>query len=346
MTVEHKPVVSVVVALALGVAIFSGTAFAAQPRASVSIRSGSVKLSDLFSNLETGQDCTIGSAPAPGRRVIIEQPQLAAIAEQFGVDWQPSAAPARVIVERAARSITPAELLPLVRSALAGAGAPEDSDVSLSTYTTLVVPAEDAGQPDIESLDYDHRSGRFTIQLSFDTSAVDPMRLHVTGTAREMVEIPVLAHDMAAGTLVVASDLRTKRIRKSLVSEKTVSTAQDAVGLAARHQIAADSPILLDELGRPLLVSRGMSVILRLENPGLVLLAKGQAIEGGSLDDRIHVLNPTSRAVLVARVTGAGTVQVDPATAPVLLASQQSGLPQPYTLSAMTKPLSHQDLVQ
>ena len=337
MTTRRTSVALILATVALGAGGCFGAAVAAQPRASVSVRSSSVKLSDLFVGLEPGQDCAIGPAPAPGRRIIIEQPQLAAIAEQFGVDWQPGIVSARLTVERAARSVTPGELVPLIRSALVGAGAPEGSDIILSTYVTLVVPAENAGQPDVQSLSYDRNSGRFTAELLFDTPGVDPMPLHVTGMAQEMVEVPVPIRDIGTGNLLAPADLQLKRIRKSLVGDKTLLSIQEAAGLVARHRITAGNPISLGELNRPLLVSRGMSVILRLEDPGLVLMAKGEAIEGGSLDDRIHVLNPTSRAVLVARVTGAGTVQVDPASAPVLLASQQSGLPQPFALTAMTK---------
>ncbi len=340
MKPERAPAASIVSALMLGVAVLCGAASAAQPRASVSIRSNSVKLSDLFSDLEAGQDCTIGPAPAPGRRIVIEQPQLAAIAGQFGVDWQTGIIPARVNVQRAARSITPGELLPLLRSALVAAGAPEGSDVSFSTYVTLLVPAELIGQPDIESLTYDRSSGRFTAQLLFDTPGSDPMRLRLTGMAQEMTEIAVAAHDMNAGTVIAPSDLRLRRLRKSLIRDKTLLAVQDGVGLAARHRLAAGNPISLDDLSRPLLVSRGMSVVLRLEDTGLVLLAKGDAIEGGSLDDRIHVLNPSSRAVLVARVTGPGMVQVDPSSAPVMLASQQVGLPPAYSLTKTTRSLS------
>ena len=337
MTAARNRLASVGAALAVSLAVLAGPASAAQPRASISIKSSLVKLSDLFLNLEAGQDCNIGPAPAPGSQIIIEQPQLAAIAAQFGVDWQPGVIPARVVVERAARSVAPAELLPLISSALVAAGAPEDSDVRFSTSTTFAIPAEVTGQPDVEALNYDHGSGQFTAQLLFDTPGIEPMRLRVTGTAQEMVELPVLVHDMLVGGVITASDLRMKRLRKKLVGEKALVTMQDGIGLAARHRLTAGNVIALDELSRPLLVSRGMPVILRLEDSGLVLLAKGEAIEGGSLDDRIHVLNPSSRAVLVARVTGAGTVQVDPASTPVVLASQQAGLPQPYDLTAMTK---------
>src|ERR1700712_816246 len=151
MTGSRKPFLSLLAAVPLGVASFSEATMAAQPRPLVGVQSGAVRLSDLFSGLEPGQDCEIGPAPAPGGRIVIEQPQLAAIATQFGVDWQPGMLPARVILERKARLMTREEILPLVRSALASAGAPEDSEVSFSTRAALMVPAEAAGRPEIDS---------------------------------------------------------------------------------------------------------------------------------------------------------------------------------------------------
>ncbi len=337
MTSRPKFVFAFIAILASSLTTWPSTASAAQPRGSTTVRSGAVKLSDLFSGLEAGQDCDIGSAPEPGRRIVVEQPQLAAIAEQFGVDWQPGPAPARVVLERKARSITRDDLMPVVRSALVAAGASENSDVSLGNYVTLAVPAELSGQPDVESLNYDRSSGRFSMDLLFEMPGSDPVPLQVSGTIQEMIQIPVLARNMSAGSVITPSDLQLRRVRKTMISDRTLLTVDAATGLALRHQMMVGNPLSSEELSRPSLVSRGMSVLLRLEDTGLVLVAKGVAIEDGSLDDHIHVLNPVSRAILIARVTGAGTVQVDPASTPVMLASQEAGLPPIYGMAAMTQ---------
>ena len=337
MTSRSKILFAFVVALISGLAAWSSAASAAQPRGSTVVRSDTVKLSDLFSGLEAGQDCDIGSAPSPGRRIVIEQPQLAAIAEQFGVDWQPSTAPARVVLERKARSISRDDLVPVLHSALVAAGAFDGSDMSLSSYVTLALPAEASGQPSVESLNYDRSSGRFSADLLFEMPGGDPVSLHVSGTIQEMVQIPVLAHNMTAGSVITRPDLQVRRVRKAMISDRTLLTADAAIGLALRHQMMVGNPLSPEELSRPSLVLRGMSVLLRLEDTGLVLVAKGVAIEDGGLDDRIHVLNPVSRAILVARVTGPGTVQVDPASTPVILAPQGSGLPPVYSMAAMTQ---------
>lgn len=328
---------SVVASVVVCIASLPQPVSAAKPRSSVIVESDTVKLSDLFSNLEAGQDCNIGPAPEPGGRIVIEQPQLAAIAAQFGVDWQSGVLPTQVILERQGRSINRGELLLPIRSALAAAGAPGDIDISLNAFTTLMIPAEITSSPDVESVNYDRNSGHFTAQLSFSAANADRSRLRVSGTAQEMVDVPVLSRAVGVGTVLSPTDLLVRRLRKGLIGEKTLLSAEDAVGLAARHRLGAGNPISLDELSRPLLVSRGMSVVLRLEDTGLVLIAKGEAIDGGALGDRVHVLNPASRAVLVARVTGPAAVQVDPTSAPIVLAAQQSGLPPAFGLAAMAQ---------
>ena len=337
MTTKLNIVFAFIAALGSSMTVWPNSASAAQLRGSTIVRSEAVKLSDLFSGLEAGQDCDIGPAPAPGRRFVIEQPQLAAIAEQFGVDWQPGPAPARVVLERKSRSVSRDDLMTVIRPALLAAGASENADVSLSTYVMPLLPAEASGQPDVEALNYDRGSGRFSADLLFEMPGGDPVPLQISGTIQEMIQIPVLAHNMSAGTVITPSDLQVRRVRKTMISDRTLLTVDAAMGLALRHQMMVGNPLSPEELSRPSLVSRGMSVLLRLEDTGLVLVAKGVAIEDGGLDDRIHVLNPVSRAILVARVTGAGTVQVDPASTPVMLAPQESGLPPAYSVAAMTQ---------
>ncbi|MDG6095722.1 hypothetical protein LOC54_11625 [Acetobacter sp. AN02] len=45
---------------------------------------GQVHLSDLFDGLLPGQDCEIGPAPEPGKRLTIQAAQIGAIASQRG----------------------------------------------------------------------------------------------------------------------------------------------------------------------------------------------------------------------------------------------------------------------
>jgi flagella basal body P-ring formation protein FlgA len=61
-----------------------------------------------------------------------------------------------------------------------------------------------------------------------------------------------------------------------------------------------------------------------LESPGMALSAIGVALESGGLGETIRVQNPTSHAVVVGEITGAGTISVAPGTTPQLnLATSQ-----------------------
>jgi flagella basal body P-ring formation protein FlgA len=69
-----------------------------------------------------------------------------------------------------------------------------------------------------------------------------------------------------------------------------------------------------------MMVLRGSSVQVVLERPGLSMTIQGVAMEAAALGDPVHVLNPTSRAVMSGQVTGTAAVRVDGASNPVLLA--------------------------
>ena len=335
-----------IAALAVVLVVPAPDAGAARPRTVRVVTSASVKLSDLFTGLEPGQDCDIGPGPAPGGRITVEQPQLAAIAEQFGVEWQPGVVPAQVVIERKARIVDHDATVSLIRKSLEQSAALHEPDVSLSSDAPILVPAEMTASPQVESMDYDIGTGRFVAGLLFQASGGDATRLRVAGTAIETIEVPVLTHAMAAGSIVEGSDLQLQRLRKRLVGDGTLLNAANAVGLALKRRVLPGVPISIKDLGRPNLVSRGMVVLVTLDEPGLAITAKGEALDAGALGDSIHIRNTASRAILTAQVTGPGVVQVDAQGGASVMASQQSGLPPGYSLGNATQPFGQRGLMQ
>ena len=91
----------------------------------------------------------------------------------------------------------------------------------------------------------------------------------------------------------------------------------DAVGMQLKRQIAAGQPLEIGQLMRPALVQKGATVMMVLDSPGIALAAQGQAMEAGAIGERIHVLNPVSRAVVEAEVIGPVRVRVTPSGLPL-----------------------------
>lgn len=304
-------------ALVLAMALWPQAAEAASLRLHASVHGSNVKLSDLFTGLEAGQDCDIGPAPDPGKHIVVPTTQLVAIASQFGVDWQPGTGYASTVLERQARLVRQDEVLAVLKPALIADGAPVDGEISLASFVSPVLPAEVTAAPDIQVLDYDPQSGRFSAAMVFQVEDAEPVTGRLVGRTVRKISILTLAHALPAGAILTMDDLQPASIAANMVHGASITLATDAVGLALKRPLPANMPLLRDMLARPVLVDRGRPLILRLETNGLTLTAAGIALESGSAGDRIHVLNSMSRAVLVGEVLGASDIRIEPGSAPV-----------------------------
>ncbi len=318
-------------AATLVVVVIAGLhASAASLRSHVTIPGATVRLSDLFTDLQPGQDCDIGPSPAPGKRIVVPPTQLAAIASEFGVDWQAGTSYQPLTIERSARMIARGEILALLKPALLGAGASPTADVSLAAFTSPALPVDAAATPEIQSLDFDAQSGRFSASLIFAVPDAEPTTLRVVGRAEQQIDILALSHPLPAGAVLAAGDLQTVRVRSSGLRGGFVTTVQDVVGLALRRPLGDGVPLLQEMLIRPMLIERGRPVILKLQSAGILLTAAGTALEAGASGDRIHVINSLSHAILVGQIMSSADIQVDPDTTPVTMqgTALQGGLPQ------------------
>lgn len=328
--------------------IDASAAIAASLRARVEVPGENVRLSDLFAGLQVGQDCDIGPAPAPGKRITVPPAQLAAIASEFAVDWMPGSGYQSVTIDRPARLVTQSEILSVLKPALLADGMPQDSNIALSAFVSPMLSKQQNGAPEIQSLDYEPHTGRFSASLLFAAADTDPVSLRVVGIAAEQTNMLALTHTLPAGTVLAASDLHVIRVSRNMAHDNSLTDADEVVGLSLRRTVAEDVPLLREMLARPIMVERGRPVVLKLEGAGLNLTAAGTALESGASGDRIRVVNPLSRAVLVGLIIGSGQVQIDPGTTPVIMpgGSLQSGLPQLASDSPGLQPVPRTALQQ
>ncbi len=286
------------------------------------LSSGIVRLSDLFDALGDTVDRDLGPAPAPGDRIIVEAPQLAAIARDFGVAWRPISGAERAVLERGGVPMDQNLVLSALRRALLAAGAPADSDIDLPGFAPPVVPAGSAAQPDVSQVQYDAPSGRFAALLTVSAADVATIHLRLSGDVVGVARAAVLTRHVRPGAVLQAEDVRTARVRAVLLRGNTALSESAAVGMALRRDLPAGQPLTNADVSRPFLVTRNGSVRMHLDAGGLTLSAQGVALEDGGLGDHVRVQNPSSHAVVIAEVTGSGEVRVDPARAPVVVAAQ------------------------
>ncbi len=302
--------------LALAAFCFTTATQAATLRTVTTLHAPVVRLSDLFDDAGVNADRVLGPGPGPGGRIVVEAPQLAAIARQFKVDWRPASPADRAVLDWPGRPMHREDALAAVKMALRGAGVSADSDVELTDFTPPLVPNDDAARPVVTDLQLDASSGRFTAVLSLAADAMQPVNMRVAGRVDDTVELPVAATRLPAGSVLRAEDVHMARVRTAAVHGEAVRRVQDAVGLQTKKPFAAGQPFAAGELMRPALVQKGATVLMVLDSPGLALTAQGQALEPGAIGERIRVLNPMSRAVVEAEVVGVDRVRVAPGGMP------------------------------
>ncbi len=275
-----------------------------------------VRLSDLFDDAGPNAERVLGPAPQPGGRITVPARQLAAIAHQFGVAWQPASNDDQVVLERPARSLARTEIIDALRGALTEAGAGPDCAIALNSVATPPVAADGALHPTVERIDFDAASSHFTAMLGFAAPGMTTRHIDVSGHAWPMVDVPVAALPIAAGSRIQTGDLRIEHMRRDQIPGDTVRDPGEAEGMMLRHAAIAGRPIPRADLARPPLVQRGLPVRVTLDQPGISMVVQGQALQDGMLGAVVRVVNPLSHAVVDAEVTGPQMARVLPGSVP------------------------------
>ena len=295
--------------------LLSGTASGATLRPFTTLSDPVVRLSDLFEH--PGPDVPLGPGPAPGGRIVVEAGQLAAIARQFGVDWRPASTLDRAVLDRPGRALVREDVAEALQAAIVKAGGSRDAELEFPALAAPLLPAQATLQVEVAQLELDPATGRFTALVNVAAGAAPPVPVRVSGRSVAMTDVPVPRRRLLAGEAVLAADLEWARLRAVPSRSEVVREPREAIGLVLRRTLQPGQPMPVEALGRPVVVTKGMAVLLSLDSPGIQLTAQGVATEPGGLGERVRVQNPLSRTVVEAEVTGPGRARVVPGSAPV-----------------------------
>jgi len=136
----------------------------------------------------------------------------------------------------------------------------------------------------------------------------------VAGSALPVIDVPALAHDIVAGEAVAASSLTTTEVPAGRMSASMITSADTLVGQVARRNMRASTALFAFDFAKPIVVKKGDLVTMSIDIPGIQLSAQGQAMANAGKGDVISIMNTTSRRLVEARVTGAGTAVISPAS--------------------------------
>jgi flagella basal body P-ring formation protein FlgA len=218
-----------------------------------------------------------------------------------------------VMIVRAARTIPLTELEQAVAEAAKrnlGLGSVDDVSIRFDRdVRALHVEPNAVEAPRLVQFYYDAHSHRFDGLVEVPGSLTlrkKPVR--VSGTLVETVETVVLARPLARGEPVRESDVLVERKPRAELPTDAVTKLASVVGSAARRALRAGQTLRPADLMKPDLVGRNDMVTILFEAPGLSLTARGKALTAGAEGETVTVVNPQSKRVLQATVTGPGLV--------------------------------------
>jgi flagella basal body P-ring formation protein FlgA len=297
-------------------------------RANVSVASEVVRIGDVVENAGNAAQIAIYRAPDLGTTGTLPTAQVVATLRTYQVIGVDTKGLSEISVTRLARTLESKEIGQLVARTLEHRNGLGDAKDILVTFDrelrALQLDASSSGELHATYSRFDPRSGRFDVQFEVaNTGSAAPARMRFTGTAVETVEAAVLERGVELNEVIKSSDVAIERRPKAEVGNDPARRDQ-AVGMKARRALRAGQALRVADLARPDWVQRDQMVTLVYEADGLFLTLRAKALDAGSEDDQVSVMNPQSKRTVQGVVTGPGQVSVSVAT------------PRPVTTLAVT----------
>ena len=300
---------------ALAATLLAGSVHA-QPsyhKESVVIDGDYIRLGDIFENVGDRGTIAIARAPAPGSHAVYDVRRLAAIASTYGVKWRAKSWFDRVVVKRNSIVIGRDEIESEILKEIRKSGLQGEWEVLLrNRHFALKLPADRPATLEISNLNIDQRLGRFTATVASPAGHAMPTRRTVNGRLYRIIEVPTVNRRIAKRDVIRKGDIEWIKMRSAQVNRNVIVDAEQLIGKTPRRGLRPGQPIRSGDVRTPIIVTKGSLVTMVLKTGNMVLTSKGRAVDNGSMNEAVRVMNTKSKAVIEAIVTSPNMVRVVP----------------------------------
>jgi flagella basal body P-ring formation protein FlgA len=293
----------------------ASAAGAASFRPEATVDGDRVTLADLFDDAGDVGAQVVAQAPAPGRRMIFDARALASLAQAYGLDWRPASPHDRTVIQRSALILGGDRIGSMVQESLAAKGVARPFAIVFDRRANQVTLPVDAGEITVASMSFDPDQGRFsgTLEAATPNGAIT---VPVSGRVAAVVEIPVLNRPINAGEIIGVADLDLVQMQSDRVARDTLTRSENIIGRTVEHPLPPGRPLRLHDLKRDLVVKRGQTVTVVLDDPNISLITQGRALTDGAKGEPVKVLNTASSRVVEGFAAGPDLVTVSDNTQP------------------------------
>ncbi|HEY4123051.1 MAG TPA: flagellar basal body P-ring formation chaperone FlgA [Rhizomicrobium sp.] len=151
---------------------------------------------------------------------------------------------------------------------------------------------------------------RFTILFCLALLAL-PVLPALAADTDARVAVPT--RDIARGEVISEADLVYGTAQASQMRTSVITSMSDLSGMQARRYLRAGELVMASDVRKPIIVTKGQTVTMTFDAPGVSLTATGRALSEGGMGESVTVVNPVSFRQVMATVTGPATVRADSA---------------------------------
>ena len=122
------------------------------------------------------------------------------------------------------------------------------------------------------------------------------------------VRVVVPAHDIPRGQTISEDDLTYGMLPGNALIAGVVTNFSAVKDMEARRLLHAGEAFRTDDLRRPIVVTKGQTITMHFDAPGVELTAMGRAMSEGGIGDTVIVQNPASFRMVNGVVSAPGAV--------------------------------------
>ena len=285
-------------------------AFASDPvvlRESLTIDGAQITLGDLFENAGEAAETVVARAPAPGQRTSLNVEYVRRIAAENDLSWANAGGMRRVTITRASRVINGTDLADILAGELFMNEGIRHEVRLANTALALHAPIDSIGGLEVISMNYDPRSGMLAAEVRpYDGAET----VRVSGRAYQTQDIPVLGRVIPAGQEITSGDIEWISVRADRIRPDAVLDPEAIIGRESRRALRPGEPLRSYDLQMPVVISRGETVTLVFDAPGIQLTVRARALEDVADGEVARFVNLQSNRTVEALADGPGRARV------------------------------------
>ena len=293
-------------------AILAGPSFADKVtlKDEARIDGNNIMLADIFDGINPADNRKIASAPKPLDSMVLDAGFLSQVAKGYGLDYKIRTGYEKIRVYRNGKIVDASTVASLLKDALADKGVGDDYDVSLLNNEVIAVPSDNELDLEISELAYSDKTSMVVAVLRVRSGGEVFADYKLNARVHQMTEVPVMRGTVGVGKIINEADIAYERVRTDKIRSNIALSADELIGRYAKRTLKAGQMVSVNDLKVPTMVAKGKQVRVIFRKPYMTLTIIGKALDSGTKDEMVRVMNTTSKAIINAVVAGANTVVV------------------------------------